>query len=115
MTPFSCALSLDIEEEYSPATDVHTGASLPLPDEPGCFIIDEHHVLDLTEAIRQYAVLALPMKPLCRKDCAGLCPNCGHNLNRGSCDCLAHEIDPRWSKLEGCLATLPSLSSTFLE
>jgi len=84
---FSCPLALNIEEEYFPTTDVISGATLPLPEEPGCFTIDEHHVLDLTEAIRQYALLATPMKPLCGDDCAGLCPYCGHNLNQGPCDC----------------------------
>jgi uncharacterized protein len=85
---FSCPLALNIEEEYFPTTDIINGTSLPLPDEPGCFTIDEHHVLDLTEAIRQYALLATPMKPLCDEDCAGLCPYCGHNLNQGACNCL---------------------------
>jgi uncharacterized protein len=96
---FSCPLTLNIEEEYFPTTDVVTGASLPLPEEPGCFTIDEQHVLDLTEAVRQYALLAIPMKPLCREDCAGLCPNCGHNLNRGPCGCPPQGADPRWSEL----------------
>ena len=96
---FSCPLTLNIEEEYFPITDVVSGASLPLPEEPSCFTIDEHHVLDLTEAIRQYALLAIPMKPLCREDCAGLCPNCGHNLNQGPCDCLPPEAEPHWSEL----------------
>jgi len=96
---FSCPLTLNIEEEYFPITDVVSGASLPLPEEPGCFTIDEHHVIDLTEAIRQYALLAIPMKPLCRGDCAGLCPNCGHNLNQGPCDCSPQETEPRWSEL----------------
>jgi len=96
---FNCPLRLNIEEEYFPVTDVVSGGSLSLPDEPGYFTIDEHHVLDLTEAIRQYALLATPMKPLCGEDCAGLCPNCGHNLNQGPCHCLPQEADPRWSKL----------------
>jgi len=96
---FSCPLTVKIEEEYFPITDVVSGASSPLPEEPGCFTIDEYHILDLTEAIRQYALLAMPMKPLCRGDCAGLCPNCGHNLNQGPCDCLPQEADPRWSEL----------------
>ena len=96
---FNCPLTLNIEEEYFPITDVASGASLLLPEEPGCFTIDEHHVLDLTEAIRQYALLAIPMKPLCREDCAGLCPNCGHNLNQGPCDCSPQETEPRWSEL----------------
>lgn len=94
-----CPLTLKIEEEYFPITDVVGGASLPLPEEPGCFTIDEHHVIDLTEAIRQYTLLAIPMKPLCREDCAGLCPNCGHNLNQGPCDCSPQETEPRWSEL----------------
>jgi len=96
---FSCPLTLNIEEEYFPTADAVSGTSLPLPEEPGYFTIDEHHVLDLTEAIRQYALLAIPMKPLCREDCAGLCPNCGHNLNQGPCDCLPPEADSRWSEL----------------
>ena len=96
---FSCPLALNVEEEYFPTKDMFSGASLPLPDEPVCFTIDEHHVLDLTEAIRQNALLTIPMKPLCREDCAGLCPNCGHNLNHGPCGCLPREADSRWSRL----------------
>ncbi len=93
------ALTLAIEEEYYPTTDILTGAPLSLPDRSGCFTIDEHHILDLTEAIRQYAVLAIPMKPLCQENCTGLCPTCGHNFNLGPCDCPQQEIDPRWSGL----------------
>ena len=84
---YNYPLSLNIEEEYFPVTDTVTGAPIPLPDEPGCFTIDEHYLLDLSGAINQYALLTIPMKPLCRKDCAGLCPNCGHNLNDGPCNC----------------------------
>ena len=96
---FDCPLTLNIEEEYFPITDVVSGTSLSLPEEPGCLTIDERHVLDLTEAIRQYALLAIPMKPLCREDCAGLCPTCGYNLNQGPCNCLPQQADPRRSKL----------------
>jgi len=96
---FDCPLTLNIEEEYFPSIDVVSGTSLSLPEEPGCFTIDERHVLDLTEAIRQYALLAIPMKPLCGEDCAGLCPTCGYNLNQGPCGCLPQEADPRRSKL----------------
>ncbi len=96
---FNCPLALNIEEEYFPITDVVSGASLPSPEEPSCFTIDEQHVIDLTEAIRQYALLAIPMKPLCRGDCAGLCPNCGRNLNRGPCDCSPQETEPHWAEL----------------
>lgn len=96
---FECPLKLNIEEEYYPTTDVTTGAPLTVPDEPGSFTIDENHILDLTEAVRQYALLAVPMKPLCAEDCAGLCPFCGQNLNEGPCGCLTQLADPRWAEL----------------
>ena len=69
---YNCPLVLDIEEEYFPVLDIVSGATLPSLDEPSSFTIDEHQVLDLTEAARQYAVMAIPMKPLCRNDCPGL-------------------------------------------
>jgi len=100
LSSFNYPLTLNFEEEYFPKVAVVGGTPSPLPGEPGCFTIDEHHVLDLTEAIRQYALLAIPMKPLCTANCAGLCPNCGHNLNQGPCNCPHRGGDPRWSKLK---------------
>ncbi len=43
--------------------------------------------------------LSLPMKPLCREDCAGLCPQCGQDWNEGRCDCVHERVDPRWAAL----------------
>ena len=99
LSRFGCRLTLDIEEEYFPTNDIVTGTSLTLPDEPGSFTIDQHNILDLTEAIRQYALMAIPIKPLCRADCAGLCPTCGSNLNQAPCQCPPKSADPRWSEL----------------
>ena len=99
LKPFILSVVLDIEEEYYPVIDVNTGAKTLPPEESGAFLIDAHHILDLTEAIRQYKVMALPMKPLCREECIGICPVCGKNLNEGPCDCPASEIDPRWAEL----------------
>jgi uncharacterized protein len=45
--------------------------------------------------------LALPVKPLCRKNCKGLCPSCGVNLNRESCACERTTDDPRLAVLQG--------------
>lgn len=50
--------------------------------------------------VREQVQLNIPMKPLCRPDCAGLCNRCGADLNDGSCDCAA-PVDPRWSALAG--------------
>jgi len=92
-------MTVKVEEEYFPTVDVVSGAPLALPEEPGVFTISEQHILDLTEAIRQNAIVAIPMKPLCREDCAGICPKCGKDLNQGECGCPTEEVDPRWAKL----------------
>ena len=44
--------------------------------------------------------LAVPMKPLCRPDCRGLCPQCGADLNSGPCACEPETTDPRWEALK---------------
>jgi len=97
-------LSIKIEEEYFPIMDITTGVMLPGPEEPGSFTIDDHNIMDISEAIRQYTVMALPIKPLCSQDCSGLCPTCGANLNEKKCDCTP-EIDPRWEKLNALVST----------
>lgn len=103
LEPFSQALVAKIEEEFQPITDVNTGAPLEVPRDEDVFTIDERHVLDLTEALRQAIILARPMQSLCRPDCAGLCPNCGQDLNQGACDCAQAPVDPRWVALNDLL------------
>jgi len=60
LSRFRHPLKINFEEEYLPTLDVTSGAPLPLPEEASTFTIDEHHILDLTEAVRQYALLAIP-------------------------------------------------------
>tara|TARA_B100002003_G_C14112075_1_gene534861 strand:+ start:704 stop:1135 length:432 start_codon:yes stop_codon:yes gene_type:complete len=69
---FSYPLGLNTEEEYFPILDVSTGVSSVLQDGSDCFIINEYHIIDLTEMVRQYGLIGIPMKPLCREDCIGL-------------------------------------------
>lgn len=82
-------IEIKFEEEFFPTINVLTGLPYEAPEEQaGYFTIDENHIIDLHEAIRQYTVLGIPMKPLCKEECAGLCPSCGKNLNQGCCNCL---------------------------
>jgi len=97
---FGCPLTMDIQEEYFPTMDVNTGASLPPLEDPAAFTVDHNNTLDVAEAIRQYALLAVPMKPLCKEDCAGLCATCGANLNVGACHCPPNVVDSRLAGLE---------------
>lgn len=56
--------------------------------------------IDLTDMVRELVLLDLPAAPLCRDDCAGLCPTCGVNHNEQSCTCERVEGDLRWSALD---------------
>ena len=92
-------LEIDLEEEFRATVDVLTGAPLAPPEDRTAFVIDAQQVLDLSEAVRQYREVALPMQPLCRPECAGLCPTCGSDLNQGPCQCPREPADSRWSAL----------------
>ena len=56
--------------------------------------------IELDKDIRDYAVLAVPMKNLCSDDCKGLCTKCGKNLNDSNCNCTEENIDPRWEPIQ---------------
>ncbi len=56
--------------------------------------------LEIGERVRQLILLALPLKPLCRPDCRGLCPVCGQDLNEGECNCRREAPDSHWEKLK---------------
>ncbi|MBW2217173.1 MAG: DUF177 domain-containing protein [Deltaproteobacteria bacterium] len=56
--------------------------------------------VDLFEIVREQIYISLPMKSLCRKDCSGLCPVCGIDLNKNSCKCHRGEGHPGLSKLK---------------
>jgi uncharacterized protein len=59
----------------------------------------EGDLLDLEPVVRDAVVLGLPWTPLCRPDCAGLCPTCGERLDRLPDDHTHDTIDPRWAAL----------------
>ncbi len=104
LEPFATTIELQIEEEFRPSVDIQTGAVLPVTDrDEDATTIDAHHLLDLAEIVRQAIFLALPMHPLCKQDCAGLCSQCGQNLNWGQCDCATEAIDPRLEVLRRLL------------
>jgi uncharacterized protein len=56
--------------------------------------------IDLAELARDSVLLELPLAPLCRDDCAGLCPQCGADRNQGGCECVVDTKDLRWAALE---------------
>lgn len=75
-----------------------TDGTLKDEDEEVIYYSDEK--LDITEEVMTMIILSLPMKPLCKEDCKGICPQCGVNLNKHKCNCVVEDIDPRFAVLK---------------
>lgn len=56
--------------------------------------------IKLDNDARDYAMLSIPMKSLCKEDCKGLCFKCGKDLNEVKCGCPDTNIDVRWKPLQ---------------
>lgn len=70
------------------------------PDEASHIYMDKNvPMLDIAALCWEEFALALPVKPLCREQCKGLCSVCGANLNDGPCGCVQDEGDPRLAVL----------------
>ncbi len=74
----------------------------PEPDEDTEPISRDGHI-DLEPAVHDEVSLALPLVPLCKKDCLGLCPTCGTDLNTSPCSGHADESDSPFSALQQLL------------
>jgi uncharacterized protein len=72
----------------------------PDPEEGETYLLAGDHV-DLAPMVREAVLLELPLAPLCREDCAGLCPRCGADRNDVPCGCDLTVRDPRWAALDG--------------
>jgi uncharacterized protein len=103
LNPSHQQVDLHFRDEFHSKIEVNTGAPLPKPDDEDPFFIDESHLVDIGEVLREYALLELPMQPLCKPDCKGLCPNCGADLNAGDCGCEIDESDDRFEVLKRLL------------
>ena len=82
-------LDVRVQERYTPGAAPDDDDAYPLVGEE----------IDLSDLVRDAVVLELPLAPLCREDCAGLCPSCGADRNEGPCGCQP-ETDPRWATLD---------------
>ena len=97
-------LTQTVEEEVELA--IETSESEPLLGEHELRTSDlktlfvEGQELDTTPILMEQLQLNIPMKPLCREECAGLCPSCGANRNQAPCSCEQVRTDPRWQALE---------------
>jgi uncharacterized protein len=90
----------DFDLVYVPVDEGQAGGEKEV-DEAGVEVgYYEGRGLQLNDVLREVVLLALPMQLICQAECKGICPTCGGNRNQQSCDCQAHAVDDRWSKLK---------------
>lgn len=100
LEPFTVPIASDFDLRYVPRTEnVGEGETQVEEDDLATAFYDEEQI-DLGHLVLEQFQLALPMKPLCKADCKGLCPQCGTNLNTGACDCNPVWEDPRLAALK---------------
>ena len=103
LDPFEVNRDIDVDLLYLPqsANRGEAEAEISDGDLSTAFYRDEQ--IDLADMVREQLQLAVPMKPLCRDECCGLCPVCGTNLNIERCACDTRWHDPRLAALETLL------------
>lgn len=90
LEPFTLKIITQFDELFTFPTHA-------LPDME--LILPPTGIIDLTPLVREYFLLEIPIKPVCRPDCKGLCPICGENLNISQCHHEDESIDPRLNNL----------------
>lgn len=98
--PYRFPIDVEFDQRYLPSSAASTETESEVEDDDleTSYYMDDQ--IDLGELMREQFYLALPMKPLCREDCKGLCAQCGTNLNTGTCDCAPVWEDPRLAALK---------------
>ena len=76
-----------------------SGKDVPLTGEDLDEYFYDDPLVPVAPIAEEWIQMAVPMKPLCREDCRGLCPTCGEDLNVTECGCAAEAADPRWEAL----------------
>ena len=100
LEPCRVVVGADVDVLYLPASDNTGDAEVQIEeaDLNTAFYRDDQ--IDLEQLMHEQFQLALPMKPLCRDDCLGLCSVCGGNRNTTTCQCVDRWEDPRFAALK---------------
>ncbi len=101
--PFDLPVDSTFDLRYVPAAETAVPGEREIAEDDLETTVYRDGVLDVADLLREQFQLVLPMKPLCREDCKGLCAECGTNLNRGTCECAPRWEDPRLAALKGLL------------
>jgi uncharacterized protein len=94
LNDFEHQLHFEMTELYAFNEKSITDSGLIMPE-------DGH--IDLAPLIRDYALIEVPINPICKPDCKGLCPECGENLNVKDCGHRRDELDSPFAQLKDLL------------
>jgi len=97
--PFEVPIDAPFDVLFLPAEAMGGDGEQEVKDDDLNVSFYKDDVIDLGDVMREQFYLALPMKPLCRPDCQGLCAVCGTNRNRETCTCQSQWVDPRLDAL----------------
>lgn len=107
LEPFSLSLASHVDVRLLPAAQLEASDEHEVRDDDLTIEFYRDETIDLAALVREQCYLALPMKPLCRPDCRGLCPQCGANLNQTTCSCDQTWVDPRLAALKALVPDRP--------
>jgi uncharacterized protein len=99
LEPIEFSLAPQFDQFYQPVGSSHLTGEIALQEKDTDIAFFRGDFIEVVDVVREQIVLAVPMKPMCREDCQGLCPYCGRNRNLESCDCRALVQDPRLAPL----------------
>jgi uncharacterized protein len=102
LEPFELPVDAEFDVRYLPQSE-NTGEEREVEEDDLTVAFYRDEVIDLGQLLEEQFYLALPMKPLCRDDCQGLCPSCGVNLNVETCGCQVRWEDPRLAGLKALM------------
>ena len=103
LEPFRLDAGVDVDLLYLPASENRGDGEVRIEEEDLSTAFYRDEQIDLRHLVQEQFQLALPMKPLCRPDCRGLCVVCGGNRNTAPCGCVAEWEDPRLAGLKQLL------------
>jgi uncharacterized metal-binding protein YceD (DUF177 family) len=96
LRPFFREFRVPLRSRYEQVNEIRPGWEVALDVR---YIPSSVQDLDILPEVREAIAFALPIVPLCRMDCPGLCPRCGGDLSSGACECKPMEQDTPWEAL----------------
>lgn len=100
LEPADFPIDSDFDLFYRPALRAGYEEDVEIDEGESEVAFYEGDGVELTDILREYILLSLPMQRICREDCHGICPVCGKNRNVANCECETKPGDDRWSALK---------------